>query len=598
MDLYPRMAHVLLAGLTAAAVVTVAGCYTKPPSLGLPCVVDSECGAGEFCVGGECSANPGASEAGGETVSTSMSTVGTTTVETTDPTTTDTSTTSTSTSTSTTSTSSTSDATTGLICPPGMEEENGECVQTVCTEGVCGSVELGWHRVYDSVWAKAEEVKRVPQRVSGLVALPDGGLIVAGEMYGTMMVDGKSEGVADERALFLARYDSDGGLKWFNDFPCAHDFTVINDIDYRAASDRVVLIGTVDGAAPDEVALSLGPGGEIQTTNPDVFVAQFNGDGSFDWHKHFSGSGFQVGFAVSYSPSGSIVIGGEYEASFDGINPALPLAAPKSPNTFVFSLSSTGEIAWAQGFGDVSGNQGFGDLTTIQGNDIFVVGDYEGTMTFPPNTTLPVAEGGQALYMVRLDGDGSHKWSITADNGVDQLFTGLASSPNSSAVYATAYVAGKLDVEGFVYTSGIQSDILLMKVANNTVLWVQGFGDDKSQLPTSVAMNDGGERVILSGNCGGEVDFGGGLLTALGHSDACFAEFDADGAHRWSAFVGGDDPPPVWSLYESSGPAALRGNDDIYISQSYTNSADLFGTPLTVDEPDGRASVFARLLAQ
>jgi hypothetical protein len=63
-----------------------------------------------------------------------------------------------------------------------------------------------------------------------------------------------------------------------------------------------------------------------------------------------------------------------------------------------------------------------------------------------------------------------------------------------------------------------------------TLLWAKGFGSNTADYPSRVAVDPGGDVLIVDTVQGGTVDFGGGPLGP----GIAIARLDANGAHKWS----------------------------------------------------------------
>ena len=86
-------------------------------------------------------------------------------------------------------------------------------------------------------------------------------------------------------------------------------------------------------------------------------------------------------------------------------------------------------------------------------------------------------------------------------------------------------------------TSGICQNASCASVG----VWSKGFADATSQMNGVVSLSvaaDGANSVLVAGQYGGIVDFGGGPFKAMGVSDAFVAKFDASGKYPWAKHAG------------------------------------------------------------
>lgn len=97
-----------------------------------------------------------------------------------------------------------------------------------------------------------------------------------------------------------------------------------------------------------------------------------------------------------------------------------------------------------------------------------------------------------------------------------------------------------------------------------------GPSEDTSALVTGVAAAPNGDLVI-AGTFQGTADFGsGGILSAVGGSDAWVARYRADGSRIWSIRFGGSGNEDVYSV-------ACDANGNTYISGSFFGPVDFGG---------------------
>ncbi|MFO7561413.1 MAG: hypothetical protein R6X02_02115 [Enhygromyxa sp.] len=137
------------------------------------------------------------------------------------------------------------------------------------------------------------------------------------------------------------------------------------------------------------------------------------------------------------------------------------------------------------------------------------------------------------------------------------------------------YSAG--DFEGVVsfggealVASGDKSDIVIAKHDRyGNPLWSQRFGDSSNQFAAKIVV-DSKDNIVFVGRVYGHTDFGGGPLQAAGSGDVIVAKFDSDGNHLWSQVFGGKDP-------ERAERVAIASNDDVIVTGTFTSSVDFGG---------------------
>jgi len=107
-------------------------------------------------------------------------------------------------------------------------------------------------------------------------------------------------------------------------------------------------------------------------------------------------------------------------------------------------------------------------------------------------------------------------------------------------------------------------------------IWSQRFGDAWIQDAWSAAVDASG-NVIVVGDFGGTVDFGGGPLTSLGDWDMFVVKFGPTGNHLWSKRFGDASVHE----YQEGYRAAVDETGNVIVTGGFEGAVDFGGGPLT-----------------
>ena len=249
-------------------------------------------------------------------------------------------------------------------------------------------------------------------------------------------------------------------------------------------------------------------------------------------------------------------------------------------------LSITGAYAqthlWSQGFGHSSWNEGF-DVAADGSGNIYTTGAFRDTIVFG-NDTLTSA-GNADVFLAKFDPAGNHVWS--ARFGTYSLDQGLGVTCDAwGNVILAGEFASTISLGGYTLTSVGESDIFLAKFdGDGDHVWSRGFGGPTHwDEPRNIAVDNAG-NVLLTGNFGVTIDFGGGPLTGINGQDIFIAKFDADGNHIWS--YGYSHPSGQWG-----GGIAADSQGNVLWTAVYRDTIDVGGGPLT--HSGGLGSVLAK----
>jgi hypothetical protein len=169
--------------------------------------------------------------------------------------------------------------------------------------------------------------------------------------------------------------------------------------------------------------------------------------------------------------------------------------------------------------------------------DVFVAGAFSGTADFGGGVTLQSA--GQAdAFCAKLDATGAATWARGFGvAGALQGATGVSVDAAGSAA-CTGTFQGTIDLGSGPIASQGGNDVFLVKLdGNGTFVWGQTFGDAQNQSAAAV-FADASYNITITGTANGTVDFGGGPLPSAGLGDVFVAQFDTTGAHLWSHLYG------------------------------------------------------------
>lgn len=165
-------------------------------------------------------------------------------------------------------------------------------------------------------------------------------------------------------------------------------------------------------------------------------------------------------------------------------------------------------------------------------------------------------------------------WSAAFGTEVAQAArsVGIDSQGN---VYLLGDFAGAVDVgTGPLVATGLKSDIVLAKLdSHGTPIWAQAWGDTSNQYATKLTV-DKDDNVVIMGRAFGKINFGDGLLDAVGTDDVFIAKFSPDGAPLWSAIYGGVDPDRAERL-------TTDADGDVIITGTFTGEVDFGLQPVT-----------------
>jgi hypothetical protein len=346
---------------------------------------------------------------------------------------------------------------------------------------------------------------------------------------GCIYVGGRTTGAFDGQTnvnwydIFLSKFTPEGTKEWSRIWGAG-----ANDEAIGAAGDadgNVYVAGTASGNFDGQTTYVL---------YTDFFLSKVAPDGSRPWSRIWGSSAHDTGGGVSVTPQGDVYVSGCTEGALAGQSNA------GFQDVCLTKFTSAGDRSWVRMFGTPSRDFGTACAADSQGN-VYITGFTEGFLH--GNTNM----GGQDIFLVKYDGDGTRQWSVVwGTNGTDR---GSAVAVDQQD---DIYVAGTTDgmLDGQPKPGG--NDIWLSKFrADGTKLWTRMIGSASDETCGGVCI-DNEHNVYVTGRTLGAFD--GQTNTQLGAYDCCIAKFAPNGTRLWTR---------IWGSRYSDGclaAAAYRSN--------------------------------------
>ena len=300
----------------------------------------------------------------------------------------------------------------------------------------------------------------------------------------------------------------------------------------------------------------------------DVFIASVDSLGLPLWSKSFGDVAAQTAARVAVDAQGNIAVIGDFAGKIDFGGG--PLTSAGGTDVFVAKFDPTGAFLWAKAFGNNVAQNGF-DIAFAPNGDVVFTGSFAGTINLGGGALT--SAGATDLFVARLDAAGTYVWGQRFGDAVAQAGKGITVDGQGNVI-VTGDIAGKVDFGGGELTSAGAADVLLLKLDPMGVhVSSKLFGNASAQTAARVAVDSVGNMVI-TGSAAGKVDFGGGMLTAVGGTDIFVAKLTSGGVHLWSKLYGA-------AGNQDGRDIAVDPNGAILVAGDFTTTADFGGGVLT-----------------
>ena len=288
----------------------------------------------------------------------------------------------------------------------------------------------------------------------------------------------------------------------------------------------------------------------------DSYLLKLDKHGKVVWVKNFGGQGDDGAYSVAIHPDGTELIAGD-------LNPAAivdqNVQDPGKP--FLAKVDANGQILW------VKNAYGVGTSAVSSGpnGSIIVAGSTGVESARFGSFVLESSEGG-GVYVVQTDTDGNFRWAAQGQSPL-----ALARAVRTDRL-GNVYVCGgfyqRMVFAGTTLTNlGLELEGFLLKLdPAGRFLWAKQFGTGGAAMMAVWGLVvDANGFAYVTGNFGGEAQFGATRLTSRGLRDGFLLEFGPDGNFLHVMQIGGKGDDGGTSL-------ALDKDGDVILS-------GVFGTP-------------------
>ena len=403
-----------------------------------------------------------------------------------------------------------------------------------------------------------------------------GNIIMAGSAKGSIafppLMPVQNQGEWD---AWLIKFDGTGNCLWVKGFGDPAD-----DFSYAVVTDGQDNI-IVGGAFNEGINL----GGDQLTSGgqADAFVAKFAPNGTHLWSRRYGSAGNARVTGVAVNSTDEIFLTGQFAEQIDfsvtvnngtdqfssnvgGGPPAPNILTATEQDIFVVKLLPSGAHMWSKNFGN-AGDQYGGKIKVDSSGDLWVAGDFSGTITF----------GGQVqstgfdldIYLAKLTAAGGHLYSKKFGTLDQQTVGGLAIDTMDNVIIAGEFVKD-------IFFGGM-THVVAKFATDGTFMWSKAYGDSDPQGAADVT-TDAADNVTLVGFNAGKVDTTMGELKTSGDQDVFVLQLKANGDFNWAGGYG--------NTSSDSGTVCAASGNEIVAAGRFIKDIN-FGTgPLVPGDKD------------
>lgn len=300
-------------------------------------------------------------------------------------------------------------------------------------------------------------------------------------------------------------------------------------------------------------------GGPVDGASAGLFLTKLDADGGHVFTKAFDGGEDQpCGLAVATDSADNIFVLVMYGSSLD-LSGSCQLSGA-GDDIALAKFDSSGECQWAVGSGraDLSAMYiGAFGLAVDHQDNLVAVGRFAGDINFGGDDLSSVGE--DDIFVVKLDPDGTHLWSSSYGDELDQLPLGVAA--DSTGIVLVGQLRGSVSFGGSTLDADPLGDAFVVKLdPDGNHLWSSLYAGDSTELAAAAVLAPNGD-VVVGGSFSGDVDIEGEVLEVDGAADLFLVRYDLDGNLQWSQQLGDEDKQELVDLaIDSDGNLVPYGN--------------------------------------
>jgi hypothetical protein len=288
----------------------------------------------------------------------------------------------------------------------------------------------------------------------------------------------------------------------------------------------------------------------------DIYIQKLDSAGNFIWAKSIGGVGNDEGYSIDVDKSNNIYITGIFSLVVDfdpGVN-ILNLSSMGGYDMFILKLDSAGNFIWAKSIGG-TGDDFSNSIVLDSAFSIYTTGRYRSTVDFNPGpmTNNMTSTGFYDLFCLKLDSTGNYIWSKSVGGNTNGTSITIDFNQN---VYMTGDFGGTVDFDPGTNIYNISSfgsnDIFVLKLdSSGNFIWANGFGSKTNDYGNDIVVDLDGSLYFL-GTYQDTADFNPTNsvynLISKGSHDIFICKLDTNGNFTWAKSVGGVGLDQAFSL--------------------------------------------------
>ncbi len=353
-------------------------------------------------------------------------------------------------------------------------------------------------------------------KIRGITATGDGGVLVTGEITGDCDFGGHRLACVGALDFFVAKIDANGRVLWVNS---GGGSGIDRGYSVAAGADGSCF---VTGHFESEL-FKMGKFELKNSGDYDGFVARFNSKGVCEWARRFGGVGYDYGHGIAGMKEGDLIVSGSITGK--GTFGELAIEGESRKHALLGRISPAGEWRWVRGIGaaSISGHQ----VTVSHDDTIYLAGLSSGKVNWSKNVVTESKV--QDVFAAKFAGDGTVEWVRTGGGQSDGVATSIAVDRGTGNVAIAGMFKGAavFGSQSFTSIGGHDFFTAVFSASGEPLGAFHGAGGGTDYGLDITAGKDG---FVATGEFSDTAEFAGKTLKGGGERDVWVARIASDGS--------------------------------------------------------------------
>jgi hypothetical protein len=294
--------------------------------------------------------------------------------------------------------------------------------------------------------------------------------------------------------VFVCKFDNNGSLIWANKLG-----SIGSTSQSRAYSLDCDAVGNIYAVGEFEGVVDFDPGNSTfsltTSGSKDAYVCSFTSSGAFAWVRRFKESSAA---SVAIGKNAEVFVAGTFFGTVDfdpGPGTSTMTSSSAQVDFFIMHLTNAGNFVWGEQMGG-TGGKWINELVADKNNDLFLSGNFEGTIDLDPTAGI-LSANSMGLYdsfILKLQASGTFLWARQI-GGTNEDYTTCIDLDTLGNVYVAGNFSGTTDfdmVSGSYTLSSFSAnrDAFIAKFGNSGAFnWAAHFGGLGHDIPLGIAVD-------------------------------------------------------------------------------------------------------------